>query len=234
MGLVAGPFVGLSGLIIGWTTAPTLVLAQRLQYAATLGAMSYVIVIAAGLFLEGELWERTPEFYRPLEIANSITTLAISGLFLAEFAASGSSSYLRMALFGAFAGAGALVTRRTDRARVAVFGAMAIVTIHRPVLTLRPPFVPLGLLCAIAAVVCLIRITRGRAATGVQKGLPLMPSATYPRMLVSALLTTVSLYMLIVTYRFPQPFPWWIFIIPAALFGGATGYHFARRFQSGD
>jgi len=93
-----------------------------------------------------------------LEVVIALVGLGISTAFLFQFAYTRVWTDLRYGLFGIIASGAILVPRRTDKIRALAFALMGIVTIQTPVVASRPPFVSLAIVCAAAALACLLPV----------------------------------------------------------------------------
>ncbi len=218
--ICTGPFAGSVGLGAGTVVALASQSPSVLGHAIQVAVQCYGIGLAVSLFMEGEYWSETPYSYRILEIAVGAISLMFSGALFSGLFVPASWGSLRLALFLAVLGATTCLPRRKDTVRAITFSVLAIVTLLRPLFQMKPPFVSLSVLLALAAIYYATRVK--------WQNLPSLRWSGLPRALASTFLAGVSLYMSIIAYRASHPFPWWIFLVPFIFFAVNTVFLLLR------
>jgi hypothetical protein len=127
------------------------------RQALWLAGIAYSSSLAAVLFLErDQLWLRTADRERPVEIFLALIGSVVTFAFIWRFTWTRAWADLQYGFFSALACLPYLVPRRTDRVRSVAFMLMSAVTFHQPLISLRPPFISLSLIFAVTAVFCLL------------------------------------------------------------------------------
>jgi hypothetical protein len=133
--------------------------------AMRISALCYSIGLAVLLFIEGdERLTQVPAGRRPLEAVIALVGLGIAISFFLQFVHTDLWTDLRYGLFGAIASGIFLIPVRTDKIRALAFALMGIVTVQPHLLSSRPPFISLTIVCVAAAVACLFPLGKNNKA----------------------------------------------------------------------
>jgi hypothetical protein len=133
--------------------------------ALRISGLCYAIGLAALLFIESEQrWTNTPDDRRPLEVIIALVGLGVSIAFLIQFAYARVFGDLRYGLLSAIASGTLLIHRRTDKIRALAFALMSVATVQSPLVSSRPPFISLAVVCGAAAAACLLPVSESQTA----------------------------------------------------------------------
>ncbi len=196
------------GMIVAYTTSSATPFLQALQ----ISGLCYAVGLAGLLFIESEhRWSDATDDQRPLEVIMALIGLGISIAFLIHFAHARMFANLRYGLLSAIVSVTFLIPRRTDKIRALAFALMAVATVQFPLVSSRPPFISLGVVCGAAAVACLLPM--GERQTAIRR---------LPQTILCMFLTVMGLYRLHTAYQISSTSGLVIFGATALFFGVGT------------
>ena len=176
-------------------------------------ALAYSACLAAVLFIERAERTQTSDGHRFLEVVLALIGLALSLGFFLRFTQISVWADLRYGFFSAFASGVFLIPQRTDKLRALAFALMAAAAFRIPLLSFRPPFVSLAIVCTAAAVVCVVPSGGGHKAIRRFFSAPAI---------VGILLTAVALHGLYTACRAGSAADVVVFSAAVLFSGGAT------------
>jgi hypothetical protein len=152
--LLIGPSVAVFAVLLGGIMLHLREREMIWPPAAQFFAACYASGIALSLFLERHQIEANR--HTLVQTLIGLVAVAISGIFLLQFAKSGVLTDLRMGLYNAIAGGIIMIPRRTDKMRACALCLMAVAAIHGPVVYGHPPFVSLSILWGLLGLGCVV------------------------------------------------------------------------------
>ena len=190
--LFIGPCMGFFALALEVIISYSAGSATKWSQAGQWFAACYAIGLTVSLFLERNYPPGGDNENRLPEIFISLLGFVVSVVFLLAFANSRALMDLRIGSYNAIAAGTFMVRRRTDRIRALTFGLLAIVAIHSPLVTTRPPFISLSIFWAVLGVSCVVGTNVSNNTVRRAFSVPV---------LACALCTAFGAYELLVAYR---------------------------------
>lgn len=215
--LLIGPSIAVFAVLLGGIILHLTGKAIRWSTAAQFFAACYASGIALSLFLERHQIE--PNGHTLVQGLIGLVAVAISAIFLLQFAKSGMLVNLRMGLYNAIAGGTIMIPQRTDKMRASSLGLMAVAAIHSPWVYSYPPFVSLSILGGLLSLGCVVEANI--AHTLIRRTLSVGT-------LMCLLITAFGVYQIKIGYR-DHSFPLLVIgIVTVAFFGLGTAVVITR------